>query len=173
MAASAGITFHPAIAGDIPVIQDLASRIWREHYPGIITHEQIDYMLAKMYAADVIRHEIMDQGYRYVLVLSGDEPVGFIAYVHEREKQAVKIGKLYLLPKQHGKGMGRQMLAYVKDDALRTGAKSIYLFVNKNNGKAIAAYERFGFSKAEALINDIGAGFVMDDYRMELDLRAR
>ncbi|MBS1128301.1 MAG: hypothetical protein H6Q96_681, partial [Nitrospirae bacterium] len=49
-------------------------------------------------------------------------------------------------------------------------AKSLYLFVNKNNTKAIRAYERFGFVKARAVVTDIGSGFVMDDYRMELVL---
>ncbi len=164
------ITFRTARVDDIPAIQDLASRIWREHYPGIITHEQIDYMLGKMYAADVIRDEITNQGYRYVLVSADEEAVAFTAYVNEPVKRAVKVSKLYLLPSLHGKGIGRRLLQQVKEDALRMGATTMYLFVNKNNAKAIAAYERFGFVKAEAVVSDIGGGFVMDDYRMQLAL---
>jgi diamine N-acetyltransferase len=163
------ISFRTAGEADIPLIQDLSSRIWREHYPGIITHDQIEYMLGKMYAANTIRDEIENQGYRYMLVLAGSEPAGFIAYVHEPAKQVVKVSKLYLLPSLHGKGIGRKILQYVKDDALRMDARAIYLFVNKNNVKAIAAYERFGFKKAEAVVTDIGSGFVMDDFRMVLE----
>jgi ribosomal protein S18 acetylase RimI-like enzyme len=170
---TADITFRTASAGDIPAIQDLSSRIWREHYPGIISNAQIDYMLGKMYAADVIRDEIGHKGYRYVLVMSGDEAVGYIAYRFEALNATVLISKLYLLPSLHGKGIGRRMLQQVKDDAVSRGAKMVHLFVNKNNLKAIAAYERFGFIKAAAVVTDIGGGFVMDDYRMELDLRGR
>lgn len=162
--------FRAADARDITLIRDLASRIWREHYPGIITHAQIDYMLGRMYAANVIRDEIERLGYRYHLVLLDAAPVGFISYVHEAVNRSVKVSKLYLLPALHGKGIGRQMLGLVKDKALRLDAQRVYLFVNKNNRTAITAYERFGFIKAEAVVNEIGGGFVMDDYRMELIL---
>jgi len=162
------ITFRIASDRDIPVIQDLSSRIWREHYPGIISHGQIDYMLGKMYASEVIADEVLHKGYRYVVVQRGQQAVGYIAYRFEDDGEAVMISKLYLLPSLHGKGIGRQMLQHVKNDAFRRGAKRITLFVNKNNTKAIAAYERFGFAKVEAVVTDIGGGFAMDDYRMEL-----
>ena len=168
MAPADEIFFRPATIDDIPLIQDLASRIWREHYPGIITQAQIDYMLEKMYAPDVIRDEIGNKGHRYVLAQQGREPVGFAAYVHEPAEHAVKISKLYLLPSLHGKGIGRRMLQLVKDDALRSGARMVMLFVNRNNVKAIRAYERFGFAKAREVVTDIGGGFVMDDYQMVL-----
>jgi len=170
MTGTGDITFRPATAEDIPVIQDLSSRIWREHYPGIITHAQIDYMLGTMYASGVIHDEILNKGYRYVVAMMGQEAVGYFAYRFEDPDQAVMISKLYLLPSLHGKGIGSRMLGYVKEDALRMGAKLLYLFVNKNNTKAIRSYERFGFVKARAVITDIGSGFVMDDYRMELVL---
>ena len=170
MGKAALITFRAAADADIPVIQDLSSRIWREHYPGIITPAQIDYMLGKMYAADVLRDEVETKGYRYVLAVDGTMPVGYLAYRIDPAVRSVLISKLYLLPSLHGKGIGRQMLQFVKDDAAAQGAKFIYLFVNKNNEKAIAAYERFGFVRAEAVVTDIGGGFVMDDYRMELNL---
>jgi diamine N-acetyltransferase len=164
------IKFHPATADDIPVIQGLSARIWRDHYPGIITHGQIDYMLGKMYAATVINDEIQSKGYRYVIAMDGATPIGYMAYYHEERTGAVMISKLYLLPSLHGQGIGKQMLAHVKDKALQMSAQKLYLFVNKNNVKAIAAYEKFGFVKTGAIITDIGGGFVMDDFRMELAL---
>jgi len=173
MAPAGDITFRTASAGDIPAIQDLSARIWREHYPGIITHAQIDYMLGKMYAEEAIADEIRNKGYLYVVVAKDATPVGYIAYRFETPNATVLISKLYLLPSLHGKGIGSRMLGYVKEDALRMGAKSLFLFVNKNNLKAIVAYERFGFIKAEAVVTAIGGGFVMDDYRMVLDLRGK
>ncbi len=173
MAEGSEIIFRPTTAGDIPVIQDLSSRIWREHYPGIITNEQIDYMLEKMYAPEIIRDEMEKKGYRYVIVSDSAMPVGYISYRVEHSAHAVLISKLYLLPSLHGRRIGARMLQYVKEDALRAGARLVYLYVNKNNVKAIRAYERFGFSKAQALVTSIGGGFVMDDYRMDLDLTAK
>jgi GNAT superfamily N-acetyltransferase len=164
------ITFHPATVDDIPIIQSLSSRIWKEHYPGIITHAQIDYMLGRMYASEVIADEIRNKGYHYILVTGRDRAVGYIAYRFDAATTTTLISKLYLMPSLHGKGIGRLMLQYIKEEAIRAGAGTIYLFVNRNNIKAIAAYERFGFVKANSVITDIGGGFVMDDYRMELKL---
>jgi hypothetical protein len=36
----------------------------------------------------------------------------------------------------------------------------------------VQEYERMGFSIAEAIVMDIGGGFVMDDYRMEKPVSA-
>jgi ribosomal protein S18 acetylase RimI-like enzyme len=164
------ITFLPAGTADIPIIQDLAARIWRQHYPGIITHAQIDYMLERMYATSVIENEMTRQGYRYYVANEGTVPVGFVAYRYDGSDSSVKISKLYLVPSHHGRGVGQQLLAITKADAGQLGAKKLTLFVNKRNGKAIKAYERFGFVKAEEVVTDIGGGFVMDDYRMDLSL---
>ena len=162
--------FRMATEADIPLIRSLADHIWRTHYPGIITHAQIDYMLGKMYSPETIADEIDRQGYTYLLALRNGEPVGFAAFLFEPAITAVKISKLYLLPLLHGKGIGQEMLQWMQNDAIRRAATRMYLFVNKNNAKAIAAYERFGFVKAAAVVTDIGGGFVMDDYRMELDI---
>ena len=40
------------------------------------------------------------------------------------------------------------------------------LTVNRHNAGSIAFYERMGFAVAGALVQEIGEGFVMDDYRM-------
>jgi hypothetical protein len=36
--------------------------------------------------------------------------------------------------------------------------------VNKQNHQALAAYQKYGFSLASDVIEDIGGGFVMDDF---------
>jgi RimJ/RimL family protein N-acetyltransferase len=42
--------------------------------------------------------------------------------------------------------------------------------VNKNNVNSIKVYEKLGFKKTGPVIQDIGNGFVMDDYKMEKDI---
>ena len=46
------------------------------------------------------------------------------------------------------------------------GCSRLVLAVNKNNRSAIAAYLKHGFRIADAVVKDIGGGFVMDDYIM-------
>ncbi len=47
------------------------------------------------------------------------------------------------------------------------GCTRLTVAVNKNNRTAIAAYLKHGFRVADAVVKDIGGGFVMDDYLME------
>lgn len=159
-------TFHIACPEDIPVIQRLSRRIWRAHYPGIISPEQIEYMLAKMYAVEVLKDEMERQGYRYVLAVQDNEPIGYLAFRMDRGTASMLLSKIYLDPAHHAKGIGRRMLDHAAHEARQEGCATITLFVNKKNEKAIRAYERFGFTIAESIVTDIGNGFVMDDYRM-------
>jgi len=158
-----------ATVEDIPALRDLARRIWHEHYPGIITRKQIDYMLERMYAAEVIRRELAE-GVAWDLVLCEGEPVGFISCSLDAATSCVKLNKLYLLPALHGQGIGRRMLQHVRARAAQQGAREIHLQVNKRNTRAIHAYERAGFLVREAVLADIGGGFVMDDFIMVLSL---
>lgn len=49
------------------------------------------------------------------------------------------------------------------------GARTIWLTVNRRNERAIGAYRRAGFREVRAQVTDIGGGYVMDDYIMELE----
>jgi hypothetical protein len=45
-----------ATVQDIPLIQDVASQSWRKHYPGILSIEQIEYMLELMYSENELKN---------------------------------------------------------------------------------------------------------------------
>ena len=62
------------------------------------------------------------------------------------------------------------MVNMVKDIGIKGGYDYIWLTVNKNNSGSIEAYKRMGFNIIDKIITDIGAGFVMDDYKMQLKL---
>ena len=174
---------RPATDADLPVVSELAGIIWRACYPGIITHAQIDYMLARMYALDVMRDEIRSQSIRYDLLLVNSKPAGFASYgpieagtprrsirTAQRAVPTFKLHKLYLLPEWHGQGLGSRLLQHVEHEVRVAGARRLILSVNKRNAKAIAAYRRNGFDVADSIVTDIGNGFVMDDHVMAKDL---
>ncbi|MBA3706769.1 MAG: GNAT family N-acetyltransferase, partial [Bacteroidetes bacterium] len=58
------INFKKAVAEDLPAIAELANRIWRKHYPDIITVEQIEYMLKNMYSPVNLLQQ-MNEGHQY------------------------------------------------------------------------------------------------------------
>jgi len=159
------ISISPLKITDIDQLIDIARRSWHGHYPGIITVEQIDYMLAHSYTPTVIMKEICEDGITWLCIMDGETMIGLIS-VGPYGVNTVKLHKLYLLPEYHGKGIGALALARVEEVARKAGAHTIVLNVNKRNAKAIRAYERAGWRISEEVVNDIGNGYVMDDFVM-------
>lgn len=150
----------------LPALAELAGVIWRACYPGIISREQIEFMVAQMYAPDTLREEIRGQGIRFYRLLVGERFCGFASIGPTENSGVMKLHKLYLLPDLHGRGLGSLLLDHCQNEARRFGAHRLILAVNKRNFRAIAAYQRNGFAIAESVTTDIGGDFVMDDFIM-------
>ncbi len=161
------ITVLPIQDSDIEAIAGLAEVIWYEHYPSIITREQIRYMLDAGYKPALITDELAN-GVRWDKALRGAgsdaKTVGFSAY--EVIGNQVKLHKIYALSATRGTGVGRAMLARVVEFAAAQGCASVFLQVAKTNLDSVRFYQRLGFSIERAVVNGIGDGFVMDDYVM-------
>nr|WP_244966930.1 GNAT family N-acetyltransferase [Listeria grandensis] len=152
---------------DATHISELAHHIWHEHYPSIITEEQIDYMLSKFQSADTIYDEIKS-GTTYLMAFKNQSFVGYSAFY--KKDNELFLSKLYIDPAYHKQGIGKQLFAEVTQFAKAHGLSSIRLFVNKYNTNSIEAYKKMGFIIERALITDVGSGFIMDDYTMTFAL---
>ena len=160
----------PAQEEHLPALAELAALIWRQHYPAIISPAQIEYMLGKMYSLDVLQDEIRHRKIHFYRLIDDDRFIGFASIGPTDVPGTFKLHKLYLLPEFHGRGYGWRLLNHCEREAVRLGASRLILAVNKQNSKAIAAYKRNGFTIAESVVNDIGQGYVMDDYVMAKEL---
>ena len=163
----------PAGEEHLPALAELAGVIWRQHYPGIISHAQIDYMLDKMYSLDTLREEIRSRNIRFYRLLADGQFAGFASIGPTKSAGEMKLHKLYLLPELHGRGFGSRLLKHCEAEARRLGARRLILAVNKRNTKAVVAYQRNGFTVAESVVTDFGGGFVMDDFIMTKDFGPR
>lgn len=151
---------------DVELVAALAREIWRAHYPGIISAAQIEYMLAQRYAPRVIRAELAQPDVWWYKLVERGSLVAYAALQLESAGSALKIDKLYVHPLQQRSGCGGMLLAQAAATARAQGCSELVLAVNRNNAPAIAAYRKHGFAVREAAVNDIGGGFVMDDYIM-------
>lgn len=169
---SGQVEILPATEEHLPALAALAGVIWREHYPGIISRAQIDYMLDRMYALEVLREELRGKQICFVRLLVDGRFAGFASFGPQPEPGVMKLHKCYLLPEFHGRGYGTLLVKHCEAEARRLGARRLILAVNKHNLKAIAAYRRNGFAVAAAVVTDFGNGYLMDDYIMAKELTA-
>ena len=154
-----------ATEADLAAVAELAAVIWRRHYPGIITPGQIEYMLEHGYSHEALLRFVAEPGAGLLLALMDKRPIGFAAY-HRTDHNELKLEKLYVHQDHQGQGVGRRLIARVEAAAAAQGLDTLILNVNKNNVQALRVYEASGFAVREAVVIDIGAGYVMDDYVM-------
>jgi len=151
----------------------LAAEIWHQHYPGIISEAQIEYMLARRYRPANIIAELQRGDVWWDQLMIGDRLAGFASCVLTGNAGEMKLDKLYVHPDHQRRGHGRLLLDRTVSVARAHGCRTLVLAVNKRNGNAIAAYRKYGFRVGESVVKDIGGGFVMDDYVMIRDLEHR
>ncbi len=148
-------------------IRSIAAEVWPIAYRTILSQEQFDYMMEMMYSVSSLQHQANEKGHRFILAFENETPVGFASYEFNYNKNPkTKIHKIYILPNQQGKGIGKELVDFIVNKAKERHQKALILNVNKNN-VAIRFYERIGFEISFEEVIDIGNGYVMDDYVME------
>ena len=171
MASPGNFRISPVRDEDIAPVCVLAREIWLQHYPGIITVKQIDFMLAQRYSPEAIRAQLHavesspDKSWWDKLEVRG-ELCGFASYQRGAEARSMKLDKLYVHQLFRGQGYGAALIDHVTNFARQYGMDNLYLQVNRNNHGSVAAYRRTGFSVVNAVKVEVGMGFIMDDYLM-------
>jgi diamine N-acetyltransferase len=155
-------------ASEVDMLIELAGAVWRAHYPGLITPEQIEYMLAERYKAPLVR-QLMARGDLWLAARAGDELVGF-AHGHALQDGDYKLDKLYVHNAWQRHGIGGRLIDAVARHAREHGAARLLLRVNRRNQNAIGAYLKHGFQVATLIVEDIGNGYIMDDYVMTKEI---
>ena len=164
---SAAPSLYPLTEADFATVAQLGETIWRAHYIGMITAEQVAYMLQGRYTPEKLRAYV-DAPDRWLKLLRVEgRPAGYCSYAIGPTPQEMKLEQLYLLEAHKGRGLGGLMLRHVEDEARAKGCASVWLTVNKGNAGSIAIYKKAGYTVREEAVFDIGNGFVMDDYVME------
>ena len=155
----------------IPAIQELAELSWAVAYAAILPPHQMVYMLDLFYSTAALQKQ-MQEGHQFILATDNNEAVGFASYSPKMkvDSKVYRLHKIYIDPNQQGKGLGKILLDFIIADIKPSGATDLELNVNRSN-KALGFYQKLGFViKLEEDI-DIGNGYFMNDYVMNLALR--
>lgn len=152
----------------IEELAQLAKQIWHEYFIHIISHEQIDYMVEKYQSLTALKKAIQQEGYTYFLAYEEGQLIGYCG-IHPEETKLF-LSKLYLHQSARGKHYATTLLNHAIQFAKDLNLSAIYLTCNKYNTHSLDIYRAKGFRQIYAVQTDIGQGFIMDDYILQLDL---
>jgi ribosomal protein S18 acetylase RimI-like enzyme len=158
-----------ATPADIPLIRDLTMKIWPQTYTSIIGKQQVAYMLGLFYSPETLQKQMAETTHKFILCYSDSEAVGFAAY-SEMDPGIFKLHKLYIAPGAQRSGAGKFIISKIVDDVRSVGARSLRLNVNKYNYPAMAFYAKTGFKLFAEEDIDIGNGYFMNDYVLNMEL---
>lgn len=149
---------------EIEPLQCLAESVWQVAYRDLISQEQIAYMLDQRYRPALLR-QLLARGDRIWAARGGDQLIGF-AHALRISNHECKLDKLYIDTSLQRHGIGQLLVREVEHYARQKACGYLVLRVNKRNVPAISAYVKYGFRVSASVTEDIGHGFVMDDYVM-------
>ena len=159
---------RPATEQDIPAIIQIAEQTWWPTYADILSTAQLRYMLDQLYAPEILHSHITNGTQTFLILVSENTPQGFAAFSSKPDEPGVwKIHKLYVLPQNHKRGWGRELVEAIKTTAVSKGIRTLDLNVNRFN-TARQFYERLGFRVIKEEDVPIGPYF-MNDYVMRLE----
>ncbi len=125
---------------------------WKYAYKDIIPETYLDSIPVGQWASGLDR-----EGRKTLLMLDGSRIIGTSSYCESRFPEFSGMGEIisiYLLPCYIGKGHGKRLLASAIENLGRSGYNEIFLWVLEENSPARRFYEKFGFVRSGAFLND-------------------
>ncbi len=155
--------------GEVEEFYHLAHKIWPITYKNVLSEQQISYMLELMYSTESLEKQQKD-GCNFYLLQAEEQAIGFLSIQHNKDNSGkTKVQKIYVLTEFQGTGAGGFLMDFAISEAKKKDSTAVFLNVNRHN-KAIGFYEHFGFKKMYSEDNDIGHGYLMEDWVMEIPL---
>jgi diamine N-acetyltransferase len=151
-------TIRTASSADAARLSRLAATTFRDTFAAENAPENMERYLAEAFTPEQQAAEIADPHCTILLaeheLSSGNvELVGYAHLASESTPEAVagpaplELKRLYVARAWHGRGVAQALMNAVLDAARARGAKTLWLGVWERNARAVAFYEKYGFTR--------------------------
>ncbi len=133
---------------------ELLFSLMKEIYPTAYSHFWKDggnWYVHSQYSKSTILKELSEEKSVYYFILFNGEIVGNFRIIWDEklkglpaEKQ-VKLHRIYLHSKTHGKGIGKKLLSWLEEKAIQKGYTSIWLDAMDEQQQAFQFYNKLGY----------------------------
>ncbi|QUD86453.1 GNAT family N-acetyltransferase [Phenylobacterium montanum] len=161
MQSELAIAIVPAGPSDAAELARVHVQAWRETYPGILPRGYLERMSAPLHARRW-RARLMRMN---EITLAAEGPDGLVGYASGQWSRRGgeyegEVTTLYVLKAAQGSGLGRALLVGVARALADEGARSLVVWVLRENSRARAFYERLGGVAQETRAEQVAGGAV-------------
>ncbi|WP_256685288.1 GNAT family N-acetyltransferase [Halococcus qingdaonensis] len=147
-------TVRAATVDDIPGIQRVARRGWRETY-AFLSEGAVETILDDWYAADELEGPITASENVY-LVAEADGIAGYASAAPTANEEA-QLYAIYVDPDRWNDGLGTALLDAVRDRLSDLGSRRLRVEVLAENAVGVSFYESRGFERISEREREIGS----------------
>jgi diamine N-acetyltransferase len=139
--------------GDCAELSSVAATAFFAAYAGETALADLEAYIAENLTEEVFAAALALPDHHVFVVTIAEQIVGYCHYVehdppsHSPLVHALELKRIYLLPEAIGKGLGSQMVAHCRDFAKSRGYAHLWLSVWERNLRALAFYEKNGFTE--------------------------
>lgn len=149
------IHIRQATLTDLNYIQDLSEEVLPNAFHGVLTTEQIDYMLDRLYSQEALHAELNDVK-KKVYVASIDGHDAAYACIIKQGPDLFFLPKIYVDNREQNKGIGSALFKYMLNELKKTHPTplTIEVKVNRHN-RARSFYQKLGFTLVREVDTDL------------------
>lgn len=140
---------------DLPALAMLEARTFRDTFSDVYDPHDLEQFLATKKSLAAITAEFNQPGTQYFLLLHEGQEAGFIKLNLHRQpdngsllpEPVMEVEKIYVLNTFFGKGFGKILMEHAVAVAKENFVRTLWLGVWEHNHRALAFYNKEGFSQ--------------------------
>jgi GNAT superfamily N-acetyltransferase len=140
-----------AKVNDCELLADICKTSFIESHGSSAAQSDINMYVNKNYDRDVIKAELNDLKNIYHIIYHDMQPAGYskiifnVRHTNIYAENVTKLERLYLLENFYGRKCGFELLNFNIELSRKNDQAGMWLFVWKENHRAVNFYERMGF----------------------------
>lgn len=155
------LTIRTATIADAALLAEFGARTFHDTFAADNTPENLAAYMAGAFGEAIQRAELADHRITVFLAERDGDVAGFVML---REfpapdvvpVDAIEVARLYAVKRHIGGGVGAALMQRCIDEAASRGRSAVWLGVWERNARAIAFYERWGFTRVGTLPFQLG-----------------
>ncbi|WP_374950669.1 GNAT family N-acetyltransferase [Mucilaginibacter sp.] len=142
----------PVTLADAPLLLSLSHQTFFDAFAHLNNADDMEAYTGKAFVLSRFEEEISNRDSCFYFARVDGEIAGYIklnfnaAQTELQDPAALEVERIYVLQSQQGKQIGKRLLNFAIDEALRQSLTFVWLGVWEHNTKAIKFYESKGFT---------------------------